>query len=167
MERGQKAATKPLNDALVAERDRWKPPIEDAKRIEAGLVATVDAFKRKLAAEKAAAEKAAWEAANAARREAEAKAAAAAASNIEAQREAAAAKQAAIDAENAARKARAEKPKGMRTVKTSVVVDQVKLARYLWEHDREALVEFHAGRARKLGLHVPGVVEIRETQEAF
>ena len=167
LEKGQKAAVAPLLAATNAERDRWKPTISDAQRIEKGLVAAVDGFKRKLAAEKAAAEKAAWEAANKARREAEAKAAKAAASDLEAQREADAAKQAAIDAEKAAIAAKADKPKGLRKVKTSVVVDPVALARYLWEHDRDALLEFQADRARKLGLNVPGVVEIRETKEAY
>ena len=55
LERGQKDATAPLHDAYKREGERWKPTIEDAKLIEGGLVALVDGFKRKLAAEKEAA----------------------------------------------------------------------------------------------------------------
>jgi hypothetical protein len=61
LERGQKEATAPLRAAYQAELDRWKPPIEDAKRIEGCLVAAVDGFKRRLAAERAEAERRARE----------------------------------------------------------------------------------------------------------
>lgn len=136
LEKGQKSATAPLHDAYKAEIARWKPTIDDAKRIEQGLVATVDAFKRKLAEQKQAEQRAAWEAAEKARKEAEAKAAQAAASDLEAQREAAAAKEAAMEAEKVAQKLKSEKVKGLRTVKETVVIDPVALARHLWEHDR-------------------------------
>lgn len=55
LEAGAKSATAPLYDAWKAEGARWKPTVDDAKRIEAGLVAAVDGFKRRLAAEKEAA----------------------------------------------------------------------------------------------------------------
>lgn len=167
LEKGQKSATAPLHDAYKAEIARWKPTIDDAKRIEQGLVATVDAFKRKLAEQKQAEQRAAWEAAEKARKEAEAKAAQAAASDLEAQREAAAAKEAAMEAEKVAQKLKSEKVKGLRTVKETVVIDPVALARHLWEHDRDELLMFMHNRARKLGLHVPGIVEIQERKEAF
>jgi len=67
LEKGQKDATAPLRAVYQAELDRWKPTIEDAKRIEGCLVATVDAFKKRLAEEKRAAERAAWEAVEKAR----------------------------------------------------------------------------------------------------
>ena len=89
----------PLHDAWKREGERWKPTIEDAKLIEGGLVELVDSFKKKLAAEKEAARKAAWEAAEAARIEAEAKIAAANVADIDAQREA----KAAMDAADLAR----------------------------------------------------------------
>jgi len=167
LEKGQKAATAPLREIYQTELDRWKPTIEDAKQIEGCLVATVDVFKRKLAAIKKAEEKAAWEAANKAKRDAEEKARQADASNLEAQREVEAARQAAVDAERVAQDAKRNQVKGLRTVKETVVVDAVALARYLWQHDREAQESFQADRARKLGLDIPGVVEIREEKRAY
>ena len=166
LERGQKDASAPLRDVYQAELDRWKPTIADAKRIEGCLVATVDVFKRKLDEEKKAALHAAWEETNRLRREADDKARLADARNLEAQRELEAARKSALDAEKAAQTAAKDTTKGMRTFKETVVVDAVKLARYLWEHDREAQLEFQADRARKLGLDIAGVVEIRTTKRA-
>ena len=166
LERGQKSATAPLHDAYKSELARWSPTIKDAKRIEGCLVSTVDAFKRKLAAERAAVEKAAWEETNRLRREAEDKARQADASNLEAQREVEAARQAAIDAEAVAQAAKRDQVKGLRAVKETVVLDPVALARHLWAHDRDSQLEFQADRARKLGLHIPGVVEIRTERRA-
>lgn len=167
LERGQKSATAPLNDALTAERNRWRPVVEDAKRIEQCLVATVDSFKRKLAEKKRAEEQAAWEAANKAKREAEEKARAAEATKLEAQRDAEDSKRQAMEAEKAAQEATRTQVRGLRTVKETIVLDPVALARHLWEHDREALDAFMLERARKLKLHVSGVVEIQERKEAY
>ncbi|MHA7852228.1 hypothetical protein [Roseovarius sp.] len=142
LERGQKSAAAPLHDAWKAELARWKPTIDDAQRIEKALVATVDSFKRKLAEEKRAAERAAWEAAEKARREAEEKAKAAAASDLEAQREADAAKQAAIDAEKAAQAAKRDQVKGLRTVTQYEIEDHQAALRDIVQHDREAVTAF-------------------------
>lgn len=142
LQKGQKEATAPLRAVYQAELDRWKPTIEDAMRIEGCLVATVDAFKRKLAAEKQAAERAAWEETNRLRRQAEEKARAADASNLEAQREAEAAKQAALDAEKAARAAAKDQVKGMRTV-TRHQIDSHKAALTdIYKTDQDAVVAF-------------------------
>ncbi|WP_375553359.1 hypothetical protein [Roseovarius mucosus] len=147
LERGQKDATAPLRAVYQAELDRWKPTIEDAKRIEGCLVATVDAFKKRLAEEKRAAERAAWEAAEKARREAEAKAQAAA--DLEAQREAEAARQAAIDAEKAAQAARKDQVKGMRTVTRYEITDHKALLHWIAKNDREAVTAFIEAWAQK------------------
>jgi len=167
LEAGQEIAVKPLRDATTAERDRWKPTIADAKRIETCLVKTVDAFKQQREAKRVAAERAAWEETNRLRREAEESDRKAGASNLEAQRESEAAKQAVLDAEKAARVIAKDTTKGMRTVKETVVLDAVNLARHLWEHDREAQLAFQADRARKLGLDIAGVVEIRTKKVAY
>lgn len=149
LEKGQKAATAPLLEALNAERERWKPEIEDTKRIEGGLVALVDGYKRKLAAEKAAAEKAAWEAANKARREAEAKAAAANAADIEAQREAEEAKRQAMEAEKAAQAARKDTVKGLRKVTRYEVTDYKALLHWLAANRKDDVIAFMDEWARK------------------
>lgn len=149
LERGQKDATAPLRAIYQAELDRWKPPIEDAKMIEAGLVAAVDGFKRKLAEEKRAAERAAWEAAEKARREAAEKARAADASNLDAQREAAAAKQAAIDAEKAAMAARDDKVGGMRKVTKYEITDHRALLHWIAANRRDDITAFIDEWARR------------------
>lgn len=142
LERGQKSATAPLHDAYKRELERWKPTIADAKRIEGALVATVDAFKRKLAEEKRAAERAAWEAADKARRDAEAKARAADEANLEQQREAQEAKAAAMEAEKAAQAARKDQVKGLRTV-TQYKIDDYRAALHdIAKSDREAVTAF-------------------------
>lgn len=158
---------KPIYDQWKAAKARYAPTLKDLDRIKRGLAATVNGFKQRLAEEKRAAERAAWEAAEKARREADAKARAANAADLEAQREVAAAKEAAMEAEKAAQAASKDQVKGLRTVKETVVLDQVALARYLWQHDRDALVEWQTERARKLGLDIPGVVEIRTRKEAY
>lgn len=142
LQNGQKSATAPLYDAYTSERDRWKPTIEDATRIEKALVSTVDAFKRKLAEKKRAEEKAAWEAAEKARREAEEKARAASDADLEAQREAAAAKEAAMEAEKAAQKAKREQVKGLRTVTRYEITDHKAALHDIAASDREAMTAF-------------------------
>lgn len=168
LEKGQKEATAPLRAVYQAELDRWKPTIEDAKRIEGCLVATVDVFKRKLKAEKEAAERAAWEAANKARREAEEKARAADASNLEAQREVQQAKDAAIEAEKAAQAAKKDQVKGLRTV-TRYKIDSHKAALAdIYKTDPNAIVAFvdeYVRRNHKTRA-IAGVT-VTQSQEAY
>lgn len=118
LEKGQKDATAPLYEAYKAEGARWKRYIDDAKRIEGCLVATVDSYKRKLAAQKAEKERLARE--EEARKLREAQEAAEEArensGDLEARRAAdAAAREAEIARINAA-KASKDTVKGMRTV---------------------------------------------------
>lgn len=142
LEKGQKSATAPLHDAWKAEVARWKPTIDDAKRIEGCLMAAVEPYKRKLADEKAAAERAAWEAANKARREAEETAAKANAADLDAQRAVEAARQAAIDAEAQAKAARDDKVKGLRTETISQIDDHRAALHWIAKNDRDAMTAF-------------------------
>jgi hypothetical protein len=137
-----KERTDPLHKAWKAEVAAVKVYTDDADRIQAALVAAVAPFKAKLAAEKEAERKAAWEAAQAAQREAEAKAAAARASDIEAQREAAAAQQAAMDAKKAASAAQKDTVKGMRTVWHYEITDHRALLHWIAANDRAAVTKF-------------------------
>lgn len=125
LEGGQKSATAPLYDAYKAELARWKPTIDDAGRIEKCLVGAVDGFKKKLAAEKAEAERKAREEAYAAKRAAEeaARQAAQAETDIEAQRAAAEAQREADDAWKHVAEAANDVVKGMRTVHKFELVD--------------------------------------------
>jgi len=149
LQAGQKSATAPLYDAYKAEMARWKPTIEDATRIEKALVATVDHFKRKLAEQKRAEEKAKWEAAEKARREAEEKFRAAAESDLEAQREAAAAKEAAMQAEKDAQAAKKDQVKGLRTVTKYEVTDYKALLHWLAANRKDDLTAFMDEWARR------------------
>lgn len=165
--KAEKSATAPLHDAWKAEIARWKPTREDVERRLKGLAAVVDPFKRKMAEEKEAAKRKAYDEARAKERAAEEARAKANAASYEEQVEADRLAQEAMDANKAASMANRDKVTGLRTVKETVVIDEVSLARWLWQNDREALVEFQADRARKLGLDIPGVVEIRERKEAY
>lgn len=139
---GEKAAAAPLHTAWKAEKERWKPTIEDLTRIRNGLVSAVSAFKTKLAAEKKAAEEAAWAEANKARLEAEAKARKAAETDIEAQREAAAAKQAAIEAEKQAQAQAKQSVKGMRKVTRYEITSHKDALNWIARQDRDAMTAF-------------------------
>lgn len=159
-------ATKPLHDAWKGEVARWKPTQDDLDRLVKGLVALVDDFKRKLAAEKEAArkeaERIAWEKTRAAQEAARL----ADATNIEETRAAAAAIEEAEEAQRLASIAGKDTVKGLRTYTETVVIDPVLLARWLWQNDKEAQLEFQADRAKKLGLDIPGVVEQRKEKRA-
>lgn len=138
----EKSAAAPLHDAWKEEKARWKPTIDDLARIRDGLVSAASAFKAALAAEKKAAERAAWEAADKARRDAEAKAAAANTADIDAQREAAAAKEAAREAERIAQAQSKDKLKGMRKVTRCEITDHRDVLHWIARHDREAVTAF-------------------------
>lgn len=142
-------ATKPLHEAWKAEVARWKPTQDDLDLQVKGLVSLVDAFKRQLAAEKEAARKAAWEAAQAAEAEARAKAAAADASNIEAQREARAALEAAEIARVQASIAQKDTVKGLRTVTRYEITDHRALLHWIAKNRRDDVTAFVEEWARK------------------
>jgi hypothetical protein len=149
LEKGQKDATAPLHEAWKREGERWKPTIADAKMIEDGLVAIVDGFKRQLAAEKEAARKAAWEAAEILRKEAEAKSAVADVANIDAQREAKAAIEAAADSREKASAAQKDVVKGMRTVTRYEITDHRALLNFIAKTARDDVTAFIEEWARK------------------
>lgn len=168
LERGQKEATAPLHAVYKAEMERWKTTIADAKRIEGCLVATVGEFKKKVAAEKAAAERAAWEETNRLRREAEEKARNADAANLDAQREAEAAKQAALDAEKTARAAAKEAPKGLRTVTKYDIEDHKAALHWIARNDKDAMSAFIDEYVRRnhKGAPIEGV-KVWQEKEAY
>jgi hypothetical protein len=164
-----KERTDPLHKAWKAEVAAVKVYTDDADRIQAALVATVAPFKAKLAEEKEAQRRAAWEAAQKAEREAQEKARAAAASDLDAQREAAAAQQAAMAAKKAASAAQKDVVKGMRTVTNFEVTDYSDLLRWMNKNARdelEAAALEYVRRTHKDGTNRPGV-RVWETKEAF
>ena len=168
LEKGQKDATAPLRAIYQAELDRWKPTIEDAKRIEGCLVATLDAFKRKLAAEKAEAERKARAEAEKAMREAEEAARKASSANLDAQREADAKK---AEAEAAIAKARAaskDTVKGLRTVTRHEVTDHRAALKWIALNDRDAITAFvdEYARANHRQKTIDGV-KVWDEKEAF
>lgn len=167
----EESEAKPIYDQWKAAKARYTPTLDDLGRLKKGLAALVDGFKRKLAEEKRAAEQAAWEAANKARREAEAKAAQADAANIEQQREAEEAKRAAMEAEKAAQAAKRESAsvKGLRTVTRYEVTDHKALLHWIAQNDREALTAFvdeWARRNHKTHRHAEGL-RVWDDKEAF
>lgn len=158
-------ATKPLHDAWKGEVARWKPTQDDLDRIVKGLVAIVDEFKRKLAAEKEAARKAAereaWEKAEAARIAAQS----ADAANIEEQRAVAEAQAAAEEAQRQAALAAKDTVKGLRTVTRYEVTDHRALLHWIAKNDRDAITAFVDEYARKEHKAIANAEGIRVWQE--
>jgi hypothetical protein len=146
---GEESEAKPVYDQWKGIKARWKPTIDDLSRIRDGLVAINAAFKKKLAAIKEAERRAAWEAAENARREAEEKARQANAADINAQREAAAAQQAALDAEKAALAQSKDTVKGMRKVHKYEIEDHREALHWIAANDREAITAFIEEYVRK------------------
>ena len=148
LEKARKAATEPLHAAWKAEVARWKPTEDDLDRIQKGLAAAVDLFKRALAAQKAEAERKAREEAEAKARAAHEAATLAHDTDLEAQRAAA---QATAEAEAAAkaaqRAARDNDVKGLRTVWRHEVTDPRALLHWIAKNDRDAITAFVAGYA--------------------
>jgi len=149
LERGQKAATAIFYTAYKAELDRWNPTIDDAKRIEAGLVAVSDGFKRKLAAEKEATRKQAEAEAWAKTRAAQDAARLADAGNLEATRAAAQAMADAEAAQAAAALAGKDTVKGMRPVTRYEITDLRALLHYIAKNHRDDLTAAIEEWARK------------------
>ncbi len=149
VEAAEESAAKPFYDQWKTEKARFKPTLDDLDRIVKGLVAAVDGFKRKLAAEKAEEERKAREAAAAAMRAAQEAAAMAGASDIEAQRAVAAAQADAEEAQRRAAAASKDTVNGLRTVTRYEVTDHKALLNWIARNDREAVTAFIEEWARK------------------
>lgn len=140
--KAKKSATAPLHDVWKAEIARWKPTEEDIDRRLKGLAATVDPFKRKLAAEKEAAKRAAYEEAQRKEREAREAAEKANAADYAAQVEADKLAQEALDAKKAASAANKDTVKGMRTVTKYDIEDHRAALHWIAQNDRDAVTAF-------------------------
>jgi hypothetical protein len=149
VEAAEESEAKPFYDQWKAAKARFKPTLDDLDRMVKGLVAAVDVFKRKLAAEKEAArkeaERQAWEATRAAQEAARQ----ADATNIAAQREAAAAIAAAEEAQRLAAAAAKDTVKGMRTVTRYEITDHRVLLNWIAKNDRDAVTAFIEDWARR------------------
>lgn len=149
VEAAEESEAKPIYDQWKAAKARYKPTLDDLDRIIKGLVAAVDGFKRKLAAEKAEAERLARAEAARKMREAEEAALAANASDIEAQRLAAAAQAEAAEAQRLAQAAAKDTVKGMRTVTRYEITDHRALLNWIARNDRDAITAFIEAWAAK------------------
>ena len=142
-------STKPLHDAWKGEVARWKPTQDDLDRLAKGLIALLDDFKRKLAAEKEAARKEAERLAWEETRKAQEAARLADAGNIEATRAAAAQMEAAEEAQRKAAEAAKDTVKGMRTVTRYVITDHRALLNFIAKNARDDVTAFIEEWARK------------------
>lgn len=133
---------KPLYDQWKSASDRFKPTLEDLERIKKGLAGLVNDFKKKLAEEKAEAERKARAEAARAAREAEEAARKADVSDIEAQREAQAKMEAARAAQAEAQAASKDQVKGLRTVTKYEITDHRAALHWIAANDREAMTAF-------------------------
>jgi len=149
VEGAEESAAKPIYDQWKAEKAKFAPTLTDLDRIVKGLVATVDAFKRKLAAEKETARKEAERLAWEETRKAQEAARLADVTDIEAQRAAAEAMEAAEAAQRAARDAAKDTVKGLRTVTKYEITDHRALLHWIAKNDKDAVYDFIEEWARK------------------
>ncbi len=140
--KAKKSSTAPLHDAWKAEIARWKPTEDDIERRLKGLVAVVGPFKRKLAAEKEALRRAAYEEAQRKEREAREAAAKADAADYEEQVEADRKAQEAMDAKKAASAANKDTVKGLRTASRHEITDHRAVLHWIAQNDRDAITAF-------------------------
>lgn len=161
VEGAEESEAKPIYDQWKAAKERFKPTLTDLDRIVKGLVTTVDAFKRKLAAEKEAArreaERLAWEAT----RQAQEAARLAQDNDIEAVRAAQAQMDAAEHAQAKAMRAKADTVKGLRTVTLHEVTDHKALLNWIARNDRESVTAFIEEWARRNHKEQPGADGLR------
>ena len=155
VEAAEESAAKPIYDQWKAEKAKFAPTITDLDRIVKGLVAAVDTFKRKLAAEKEAARKKAEAEAWEATRKAQQAARMADASNIEAQRQAAAAQAQAEAAQKAAMAAKNDTVKGMRWYDCYEIIDHRKALHWIAANDRDAMTAFIEAYVAKNAKRMP------------
>lgn len=164
----EESEAKPIYDAWKEAKARFAPTLTDLDRIKKGLVAIVDTFKRKLAAEKAEAERKARAEAERKMREAQEAARLADETNIEAQRAAAQAKADADAAVKAVAVASKDTVKGMRTVTRFEVTDYKAAINWIARNDRDALMAFVDEYARRNHKSkVIGGVRTWDDKEAF
>lgn len=150
VEAAEESEAKPIYDEWKATKARFKPTLDDLDRMIKGCAAMVSDFKRKLAAEKAEAERKARAEAEAKARAAHEAAQRAADSDIDAQREAAMAQAEAEAAQKAAQQAsRANDVKGLRTVTRFEITDHRALLNWIAKNRRDDLTAFIEEWARR------------------
>lgn len=166
----EESEAKPIYDQWKAAKARYAPTLTDLDRIKKGLVAVVDTFKRKLAAEKAEAERKARAEAEAARRAAEEAAGQANVADLESQRRAAEAKAAADLAAAQAAAASKDTVKGLRKVTRFEITDHRALLHWIAANDRDEITAFiddYARRHHKGKAFMAAGLRVWEEKEAF
>ena len=164
-----KEITDPPHKVWKAAVAEVKIHTDDADRLQSALVAVVAPIKKRLADEKAEAERLAQQAAWEATRKAQEAARAANAADIEAQRAVAAAQAEAEAAQAKANAARKDTVKGMRTVTRYEVTDHRALLHWIAANRRDDLTAFLDEWARKNhkdNRNADGLT-VTETREAF
>ncbi|MGR3524877.1 MAG: hypothetical protein ACU0CT_02620 [Paracoccaceae bacterium] len=138
----EESEAKPFYDAWKNAKARYKPTLDDLDLRTKALVAVVDGFKRKLAAEKAEAERLARIEAAHKMREAEEAARKSAEGDYEAQRAAMEAKQAAEDAQRAVAVAAKDQVKGLRQTTMHEIEDHRAALHWIAANDKAAMTAF-------------------------
>lgn len=151
----KEAATEPLHKAWKAEIARWKPTVDDLDRMAKGLASLVGPFKRKLAEEKAEAQRKAQAEKEAAEAELRKAREEANVGNIEQMREIEEAERAAKEAAKAASRAKNDTVKGLRTVDRYKIQDELHLINWIARNDKGAMREFMAEYAHKHHKSIP------------
>ena len=165
---GEESEAKPVYDNWKAIKAQWKPTIDDLDRIAKGLVAINSDFKKKIAAEKAEAQRLAEYNARKAAEVAAEKARLADAGDIESVRKAEEAEAQAKAAMKAASDAKKEKVGGMRKVTKYNIDDHKAALNWIAVNDRDAVTAFIEEHVRKnhKTQQIAGV-RVWEEREAF
>ena len=164
----EESEAKPIYDQWKAAKARFTPTLDDIGRLKKGLADLVNDFKKKLAAEKAEAERLARIEAEKAAREAEEAARKADSMNIEEQRAAAEKMEAARQAQEAAKAASKDQVKGLRTVTKYAIDDHRAALHWIAQNDREAVTDFIDEYVRKNHrTKTIGGVRVWQDKEAF
>ncbi len=140
--KAKKSTTAPLHDAWKVEIARWKPTEDDIERRLKSLVALGEPYRQKMAAEKEAIKRAAFDEAQRLEREARAAAAQADATDYAAQVEADRKAREAAEAKVAASEANKDKVRGLRTVTRFEITDHRAALHWIAANDRDAITEF-------------------------
>lgn len=145
----EESEAKPYYDQWKAAKARYKPTLDDLDLRTKALIAVVDGFKRKLAAEKAEAERQARMEAARKMREAEEAARKSAEGDYDAQRAAMEAKQAADDAQRAVAAAAKDQVKGLRQTTMHEIEDHRAALHWIAANDKAAMTDFIVEYVRK------------------
>ena len=161
---------RPYKDRVDSVILKWKAPMAELSSLRTSLLSVVGPFKQKLADEKEAAKRKAYDEARAAEIAAKEAVEAADMKNIEERRAADALAAEATEASRVAQAARDDKVKGLRKTYIPEIVDPKACINWIAQNDRPAIMEFidaYVARKTREGVRDIGGVNVTEEKRAL